>query len=190
MANSNQVQAAVTVQGTIEASNKGGLKVDGTWYNYPRGTPNEGKLSRDVVGAQVTLAVLTADGQKPVIGSVLKLDGPEGSAGETPAAAPAPSQVVPGVEAQPAAPVAPASAPPVASSPSWMADPVSGAQKEKIETLSASLGLSSGAVNLILKMRFKDEAKSVVSLTKLEASKLIQFLDGSAPALPSRGRSA
>ena len=190
MANSHLVQAAVTVQGTIQKSNFGGLQIDGAWYNYPRGTPKEAKLSGQVIGSLVTLAVLYADGQKPVIGSVLKLVGPEGSSGETPAAAPVPSPVVPEVEAQPAAPVAPATAPSAAPSPSWMADPVSGAQKEKIETLSASLGLSSGAVNLILKMRYKDEEKSVVSLTKSEASKLIQFLDGSAPALPSRGRSA
>jgi hypothetical protein len=191
MANS-LVQAAVHVQGTIEKSNKGGLLVNGTWYNYPRGTPSEGKLSGQGVGSLVTLAVfIPEDGSKPVIGRVVKLERPEGPKSEAPAAVPAPTPVVPPAEPKPAPAVAPAAdrqAP--RPLPSWTADPMSDVQKERIEKLSESLNLSSQVVNLILKMRFKDEAKSVGSLTKGEASKLIQFLDSQAPVLPSRGRSA
>lgn len=187
MANSNQVQAAVTIQGTIEASNKGGVKIAGAWYNYPRGFPNEGKLSREMVGAVATLAVLYGDGDaKPVIGSVLKLEKPEGAPSENPVPAPAE-----GVPVPLPAPEMPAVAPEATAAPgSWTKDPISDGQKEKIEKLSTSLGLSSQAVNLILKMRFKDEQKSIVSLTKGEASRLISFLDSQAPALPARGRSA
>jgi hypothetical protein len=197
MANSNLVQAAVTIQGTIEASNKGGVKIAGAWYNYPRGFPNEGKLSREVVGALVTLAVFCGDGDaKPVIGSVLKLEKPEGVPSEKPAPASAPIAPAPAAEMEPVVPVAQAPAPeaspaPAAPSvPSWTADPASGGQKEKIAQLSESLGLSSQTVNLILKMRYKDEQKSTASLTKGEASRLISFLESQAPTLPARGRSA
>lgn len=188
MANSNSVQAAVTVQGPIEASNKGGVKVGGAWYNYPRGTPNEGKLSRDVIGAVVTLAVLTMDG-KLFIGSVLKLGKPEGAPSETPVPVPvppAPAQAAPPLPVVPTQVAAPA-APEVRS---WITERISSGQKEKIQTLSESLDLSSQAVNLILKMRYKDEQKSIESLTKGEASRLISFLDSQAPTLPVRGRSA
>jgi hypothetical protein len=191
MTNSNLVQAAVTVQGTIEASNRGGLKIDGTWYNYPKGFPNEGKLSREVIGSLVTLAVLFGDGlQTPVIGSVLKLGKPEGSSSEAPAPAAPPVAPVPTPKSEPEEPAAPAAAPGASAGGSWMSERISSGQKEKISKLAESLSLSAQAVNLILKMRYKDEAKSIESLTKSEASKLIQFLDSQAPTLPSRSRSA
>ena len=191
MANSNLVQAAVTVQGTIEASNRGGLKIDGTWYNYPRGFPNEGKLSREVIGSLVTLAVLFGDGsQQPVIGSVQKLGKPEGSSDEAPAPAALPELPVPSPKSEPAQPAAPAAAPGASAGGSWMSERISSGQKEKIKGLAESLDVSSQMVNLILKMRYKDEQKSIESLTKSEASKLIQFLDSQAPTLPARGRSA
>jgi hypothetical protein len=190
MSNSNLVQAAVTVQGQVESSNEGGLRIDGTWYNYPRGFPKEGKLSRDVVGSLVTLAVLFGDGtQKPLIGSVLKLAKPDGSPPKGAAPTPASPAPLPVPMPAPEAPAAPAAAPEVPEA-GWMKEPLSKGQKEKISMLATSLDLSSQMVNLILKMRYKDEQKSVESLTKSEASKLIQFLDSAAPALPQRGRSA
>ncbi len=188
MANSNLTQAAVTVQGTIEASNQGGLKIDGAWYNYPRGFAKEGKLSRDVIGALVTLAVLFVDGtQKPEIAAVVKLEALKGAAAQNPVPVPARPAPVPVQEPEVPPAVAPA---PEAPSNRWMKEPISKGQKEKIAELATSLDVSSQMVNLILKMRYKDEQKSVESLTKSEASKLIQFLDSQAPTLPARGRSA
>lgn len=181
MTTSSTLQAPGTIQGTITQLNRGGVKVGDTWFNYPRGTADQAKLSKEAVGALVVLAIVMVEG-KPMIGSVQRLEKAQAPAPAAAAVAqPAPAEL-------PAAP-SPAPAPQAPAGPGpWTAHPATDGQKQKIQELAESLGISSQMVNLILKLRFKDEAKSVATLKKGEASKVIQFLDAEMPQLPVRGR--
>lgn len=180
MAHAFTPQAAVTVQGTIEQLNRGGVKIEGSWYNYPRDYSGE-RIPREAVGAFVVLAVLLGEG-KPMIGSVLKL---EKAAPASASAAPAPSEPKPAPSPAPSPTPAPAVSP---EGPSWTDHPATDGQKKKIEDLSQALGLSAQMVNLVVKLRFQNEAKSVESLTKGEASRLIHFLDSDPATLLGKGR--
>lgn len=195
------VQAATQIQGTIEQLNRGGIKVGGTWYNYPKGHAGE-RIPREFVGAFIVLTALSMEG-KSYIGSILRLDRPKASAGAAPSNVeskspemPTPASPPPApVETKPAAPVASAAAPGTSSATpaaveagGWTKEPATDGQKKKIEDLSKALDLEESTVQLILKLRFKEANKTVANLTKGEASKLITFLDNEAPLLPPKRR--
>ena len=194
---------ALRVQGVISAVNRGGVKIDGRWYNYPRGYASE-RIPREAVGAFAVLLVAMFQG-KPYIDSVLKLervpaeDAPASppAPGEAPVESPAPEAAAPQAEAVPvpevatatepeAAPVPPEAAP--AGDKRWAAEPSTDAQRQKIARLADQAGMPITTVETVARLAFRDSEKSMATLTKGEASRLIVLLDGEPPALPRRRR--
>lgn len=205
MSNPNSVVTqALRVQGVISAVNRGGVKIDGRWHNYPRGYAAE-RLPREAMGAYAVLMIAMYEG-KPYIDSVLKLEkvppadapaSPAAASVEGPVESPAPSAPVPASEPEPGPSVAPAAtateAPPAPEATPeakrWAAEPSTDAQRQKIERLAETAGMPIQTVQTIARLAFRNPEKSMGNLTKGEASKLIVLLDGDAPALPSRRRS-
>lgn len=174
--------ASLTMEGIVQAVNKGGLKVNERWFNYPR--PYTGtKVSPDVVGTLVALAFMEVEGKAFLTTLAVK----------TPAAAAlvaAPAEPV----LAPSSPVAPPAAAPrsiaeivppepaqEATAPASQERSASERQLQEIARVSELAKVSSPRLSLILKMRWNDEGKALKSLTAEEASRLIYFLGGSLP---------
>ncbi len=176
--------ASLTMEGIVQAVNKGGLKVNERWFNYPR--PYTGtKVSPDVVGTLVALAFMEVEGKAFLTTLAMK----------TPAAAAhvaAPAEPV----LAPSSPVAPPAAAPraiiteiappepaqeEAPAPASQERSASERQLQEIARVSELAKVSSPRLSLILKMRWNDEGKALKSLTAEEASRLIYFLGGSLP---------
>lgn len=196
------IQQALRVQGVISAVNRGGVKIDGRWHNYPRGYAGE-RLPREAIGSYAVLLIVVYD-DKPYIDSVLKLEkvpsadafaSPAEASAQRPVESPAPSAPVPAPEPDPSiAPVATATEAPTApeSAPEakrWASEPSTDAQRLKIERLAEAAGMTIQSVLTIARLAFRNPEKSMGNLTKGEASKLIVLLDGDAPTLPPRRRS-
>jgi len=155
--------AIVTLVGLVEAVNKGGVKVGGTWYDYGRTFQGE-RLDSQAIGQEFEFALVESkkDGKSYLRAVKTTAESaPESSAPEACASGTAIIQPAEQAAADNGAHPAGATASPEAL--------------KYAEDLALKLGISSEDLAAIVKLRFQKEWDA---LAKHEASLLIVFLGG------------